>query len=49
MIHREDGPAIISGDGRERWFIGGKEFEFSTIEDLQERIKLFNISFVMDE
>lgn len=25
LIHREDGPAIISPDGTERWYVNGKE------------------------
>jgi hypothetical protein len=25
VLHREDGPAVVSPDGAVRWFIGGKE------------------------
>ena len=25
VVHREDGPAVVSPDGSERWFIHGKE------------------------
>jgi hypothetical protein len=32
LIHRENGPAVVWANGREYWFLNGKEVDKKTVE-----------------
>lgn len=46
-IHREDGPAVINPDGSTEWYLNGELIEFKSVEDWQDKVKIYHIGKVM--